>query len=179
MNSSFPIRTGTYRNVLRTPLSVTESRNLKANTYLLIEIRGTRAVVATHANTGVSGTSRELAKKINVMAPRIAANESKPVSIHCRDPRQARSSQRTPTHEHVDRQRRDPPSRGLVIGFVKARKSATLQVKQHLGERPIGERGDNDKGRRGAQLETIACACVAAASAACAACACASSCGAS
>ena len=133
MNSSFPIRTGTYRNVLRTPLSVTESRNLKANTYLLIGIRGTRAIVATHANTRVSGTSRELAKKINVMARRIAASESKPVSMHCRDRRQARSIQRMPTHEHVGRQRRGGPSRRLVIGFAK-RVRETAQVRNTAGK---------------------------------------------
>ena len=71
--------------MLRSPVSVTESRNLKANTCLLVLSRGTRAIVATDANTRISAASREFTKKINMMAGGIAADEPKFVAKETAD----------------------------------------------------------------------------------------------
>jgi hypothetical protein len=118
------------QTVLRTPLSVTESRNLKANRCLLVLYRGTRAIVAADATTHISRTSRELAKKINMMACRIAGNELKLAPTV--------SKARTKSQPSVRNEARSYECKALQRARLKldaarsaiARKSAALHAKQ-------------------------------------------------
>jgi hypothetical protein len=116
--------------VLLTPLSVTESRNLKANRCLLVLSRGTRAIVAADATTRISRTSRELAKKINVMACRIAGNDLKLTPTMSKARTKSQPSVRNEGPKLRALRAAEGARKPRRCASAIARKSATLQVKQ-------------------------------------------------